>query len=106
MHQSGNDTESVTFRSTLTKLCNNTVGESTWRLLLTRCKQNFPANKIASFDNAIQLYGIRAAIGKYNHNRIKDLQQPILPIHAINTGIGASKATLKQCNIVLKLCIC
>ena len=106
MHQGGNNTKSATFKSIFVKLCNNTIGKSTWRLLLTKCKQNLPANKIASFDNTIWLFGTRAAVGKYNYNRIRDLQQPILPIHTINTGIGASKAILEQCNTVLKLCIC
>ena len=29
-----------------------------------------------------------------------------MPIHAVNTGVGASKATLKQYDTVLKLCVC
>jgi ATP-dependent DNA helicase PIF1 len=73
---------------------------------LSRCKQNLSADEIAGFDNAIQLYSTRAAVKKYNHSKIRDLQQPILPIHAIDTGVGASKATLDQCDTVLKLCVC
>ena len=72
MQQSGNDTKSAAFRSALAELCNNSVSKLTWRLLLTKCKQNLPVNKVASFNNAIQLYGTRAAVNKYNHNRIKD----------------------------------
>ena len=106
MQQGGNDAKNTTFRSALVELRNNTIGKLTWRLFLSRYKQNLPTNKIASFNNTIQLYGIRAAVSKYNYNRIRDLQQPILPIHAVNTGVGASKATLEQCNTVLKLCVC
>ena len=73
MRQGGNDTKSATFRSTLTELYNNTVGKSTWRLLLTKYKQNLPTNKVASFNNVIQLYSTRAAVGKYNYDKIKDL---------------------------------
>ena len=106
MRQGGDDAGSTAFRSALAELRNDTVGESTWRLLLSRCKQNLPADEIASFNNAIRLYGTRAAVSKYNHDRIRDLQRPILPIHAVNTGVGASKATLEQCDTVLKLCVC
>ena len=73
MRQGGDDAGSAAFRSALAELRNNTVGESTWRLLLSRCKQNLPADEIASFNNTIQLYGTRAAVNKYNYNRIRDL---------------------------------
>ena len=95
MQQGSDDTESTIFRSALAELYNDTIGESTWRLLLTKYKQNLPINKVASFDDAIQLYSTRTAVGKYNYNRIKDLQRPILPIYAVNTSVGASKATLE-----------
>ena len=106
MRQGSNNTKNTTFRSALAELYNNTIGKSTWRLLLSRYKQNLPANKIASFDNTIRLYKTKATVNKYNYNRIRDLQQLILPIHAVNTSIGASKTTLKQYNTVLKLYIC
>ena len=72
MRQGSNNTGSATFRNTLAELYNNTIGESTWRLLLTRYKQNLPTNKVASFNNVIQLYGTRAVVSKYNYNRIRD----------------------------------
>jgi hypothetical protein len=106
MRQGGDNAGSAAFRSALAELRNDTVGELTWRLLLSRCKQNLPANEVANFDNIIRLYGTRAAVGKYNYDRIRDLQRPILPIYAVNTSVGASKATLEQCDTVLKLYIC
>ena len=73
MRQGSDDAESTAFRSTLVELRNDTVGESTWRLLLSRCKQNLPVDEVASFNNVIQLYSTRAAVNKYNHDRIRDL---------------------------------
>ena len=73
MQQGGDNTESATFRNTLTELHNDTINKLTWRLLLTKYKQNLPANKVASFNNVIQLYSTRAAVSKYNYNRIRDL---------------------------------
>ena len=73
MRQGGNNTKSTTFRSALAELCNDTVGESTWRLFLSRYKQNLFVDEIASFNNAIWLYGTKAAVSKYNYDRIKDL---------------------------------
>ena len=73
IRQGGNDARSAVFRNALVELCNNTVDKSTWRLLLTRCKQNLPADKVASFNDVIRLYGTRAVVGKYNYNRIRDL---------------------------------
>jgi len=48
------------------ELRSNSISDSTWKLLLTRYKQGLSTNKVAGFDNAIRLYSIRAAVGKYN----------------------------------------
>ena len=72
MRQGSNNTKSAIFRSAFAKLRNNTIGKLTWRLLLTKYKQNLFTNKVASFDNVIQLYSTRAVVGKYNYNRIRD----------------------------------
>ena len=45
------------------------------------------------FDDAIRLYGIRAAIGKYNTTRLRDLLQLVVAIKLVNTSIGAQKVT-------------
>jgi len=66
MWQGGNDAKSSTFRTTLAELYSNSVSNLTWKLLLTRCKQGLSTNKVAGFNNAIRLYSIRAAVGKYN----------------------------------------
>ena len=73
MRQDSNNAGSTAFRNALAKLRNDTVGESIWRLLLTRYKQNLPTNEVASFDDVIRLYSTRAAVGKYNYDRIRDL---------------------------------
>ena len=40
------------------------------------------------FNNATRLYSIRAAIGKYNTIRLRDLLQPVVAIKLVNTSIG------------------
>ena len=57
MWQGSNNTKSIVFRSALTKLYSNTIGDLTWRLLLTRYKQNLAPNKVTEFNDTIQLYG-------------------------------------------------
>jgi len=106
MRQGGNDAESAAFRSALTELRSDTVGDSTWRLLLTRCRQNLTPDKVAKFDDAIRLYGTRAAVGKYNHDRLRDLRRPVVAIKSIDSGVGAAKATHDQCEIMSNLTIC
>jgi hypothetical protein len=73
MRQGSNNARSAVFRSAFIELYNNTVGKLTWRLLLSRCTQNLSADKVASFNDVIRLYSTRAAVSKYNHNRIRDL---------------------------------
>ena len=93
MRQGGDDAESSAFRTALAELRSDSVSDSTWKLLLTRCKQGLSADEVASFDNAIRLYGTRAAVGKYNTNRLRDLLQPVVAIKSIDTGVGARKVT-------------
>ena len=45
------------------------------------------------FNNAIRLYSIRAAIGKYKTIRLRDLLQLVVAIKLVNTSIGAQKVT-------------
>ena len=88
------------------ELRNDSVSNLTQRLLLTRCKQGLPTNKVTGFDNTIWLYSIRAAIGKYNTTWLRDLLQPVVAIKLVNTGIGARKATPNQCNTIENLALC
>ena len=66
MRQGGDDAKSSAFRTALIELYSDSVSDSTWKLLLTRCKQGLSTGEVAGFDNAIRLYGIYTAIGKYN----------------------------------------
>jgi len=45
------------------------------------------------FNNIIRLYGICAAVGKYNAIRLRDLLQLVVAIKLVNTGIGMRKVT-------------
>jgi len=93
MRQGGNNAKSFVFRTALAELRSNSVSNLTWKLLLTRCKQDLSTNEVTGFNNAIRLYSIRAAIGKYNTIRLRNLLQLVVAIKSVNTGVGARKVT-------------
>ena len=106
MWQGSNDAKSSIFRTALIELHSNSVSNSTQKLLLTRYKQGLSTNKVADFDNAIQLYSTRAAIGKYNTIWLRDLLQPVVAIKLVNTSIGTRKVTPNQCDTLENLALC
>ena len=106
MRQGGDDAESSAFRTALAELRSDSVSDSTWKLLLTRCKQGLSTNEVTGFDDAIRLYGTRAAVGKYNTIRLRDLLQPVVAIKSVDTGVGARKVTPDQCDTIENLALC
>jgi ATP-dependent DNA helicase PIF1 len=106
MRQGGDDAESSAFRTALAELRSDSVSDSTWKLLLTRCKQGLSTDEVAGFDNAIRLYGTRAAVGKYNAIRLRDLLQPVVAIKSVDTGVGVRKVTPDQCDTIENLALC
>ena len=66
IRQGGNNAKSSVFRTALMELYNTSISDLTQKLLLTRYKQGLSTNKVAGFNNAIQLYSTRATVGKYN----------------------------------------
>ena len=105
MWQGGNNAKSSVFRTALTELYSNSISKSTQKLLLTRYKQGLSTNKVAGFDDAIRLYSIRAAIGKYNTTRLRNLLQPVVAIKLVNTSIGIRKVTPNQCDTIENLAL-
>ena len=95
----------MAFRSALTELYSDIMGDLTQRLFLIKYKQNLAPDTVAKFNNIIQLYSTRAIVGKYNYNQLQDLQRTIVAIKSINSGIGAVKATYNQYKTVLNLII-
>jgi ATP-dependent exoDNAse (exonuclease V) alpha subunit len=79
------------------------VSDSTWKLLLTRCQQSLSIDEVASFNDAIRLYNTRAAVGKYNAIRLRDLLRPVVVIKSVDTGVGVQKVTPDQCDTVQNL---
>ena len=104
--QGGDDAKSSVFRTALVELCSDSVNKSTQKLLLTRYKQGLSTNKVAGFDDAIWLYGTRAAIGKYNTTWLRDLLQPVVAIKLVDTSVGVRKATSNQCDTIENLALC
>jgi hypothetical protein len=82
------------------------VSDSTWKLLLTRCQQSLSIDEVASFNDAIRLYNTRAAVGKYNAIRLRDLLRPVVVIKSVDTGVGVQKVTPDQCDTVQNLTPC
>ena len=105
MQQGSDDIESFVFRTALTELHNDFINNLTQKLLLTRCKQGLSTNKVAGFDDAIRLYSTRAAIGKYNTTRLRDLLQLVVAIKLVNTSIGTRKVTPNQCDTIENLAL-
>ena len=103
MRQGGNNAKSSIFRTTLAELYSNSISKLTQKLLLTRYKQGLSTNKVVGFNNIIQLYSIRAAIGKYNTTRLYNLLQLVVAIKLVNNSIGARKVTPNQCDTIENL---
>ena len=93
MRQGGDDAESSAFRTALAELRSDSVSDLTWKLLLTRYKQGLSTDEVAGFNNAIRLYGTRAAVGKYNTTQLRDLLQPVVAIKSVDTGVGVQRVT-------------
>ena len=105
MRQGGNNAKSSIFRTALIELYSNSISNSTQKLLLTRYKQGLSTNKVTGFNNIIRLYSIRAAIGKYNTIRLRDLLQLVVAIKLVNTGIGGRKVTPNQYDTIGNLAL-
>ena len=105
MRQGGNNTKSSVFRTALIELYSNSISKLTQKLLLTRYKQGLSTNEVAGFDDTIWLYGICAAIGKYNTIRLRDLLQLVVAIKLVNTSVGVQKVTLNQCDTIKNLAL-
>jgi ATP-dependent DNA helicase PIF1 len=106
IRQGGDDPESSAFRTALVELRSDSVSDSTWNLLLTRCQQSLSIDEVASFNDAIWLYNTRAAVGKYNAIRLRDLLRPVVVIKSVDTGVGVQKVTPDQCDTVQNLTLC
>ena len=105
MWQGGDDTKSFIFRTALIKLYSDSVSNLTQKLFLTKYKQGLSTNKVAGFNNVIQLYGTRAAISKYNTTQLYNLLQLVVAIKSVNTSIGIQKVTPNQYNTIENLAL-
>jgi hypothetical protein len=106
IRQGGDDPKSSAFRTTLAELRSDSVSDSTWKLLLTRCQQSLSIDKVASFNDAIRFYNTCAAVGKYNAIRLRDLLRPVVVIKSVDTGVGVQKVTPDQYDTVQNLTLC
>ena len=93
MWQGSNNAKSSIFRTALAELYSDSISDLTWKLLLTKYKQGLSTNKIAGFNNVIQLYSTRTTVGKYNTTQLRDLLQLVIAIKSVNTGVDIQKVT-------------
>ena len=106
MRQGGNNVKSFAFRTALIELYSNSISNLTWKLLLTKYKQGLSTDKIAGFNDTIQLYSTYAAVSKYNTIWLCGLLQSVMAIKSVNTGVDVWKITPNQCNIIENLALC
>ena len=87
------------------ELCSDFVSDLTQKLFLTKCKQGLFTNEVAGFNNVIQLYSTRVAVGKYNTTWLRDFLQPVVAIKLVNTSIDVRKVTPDQCDTIENLAL-
>ena len=87
------------------ELYNNSISNLTQKLLLTKYKQGLFTNKVAGFNNIIQLYSTHTAINKYNTIQLYNLLQLVIAIKLVNTNIGIQKVTPDQCDTIKNLAL-
>jgi hypothetical protein len=63
-------------------------------VLRTRCRSELTYQEVSAFDNALRIFPTREAVNNYNHQKLHDLQQPILRIVAESKGTNADKASI------------
>jgi hypothetical protein len=93
MRQGGDDEESMLFREFLRQLRNNTLTKEGWQLLDTRVRHNQPPELTMPFDKALQLYFTKDEVKNYNHDRMRDCNQPVKKLEARHTGSQVEKAS-------------
>lgn len=74
--------EQQAFRDALGGLRENHIEHAHWRTLTSRVKAVLSNAEIARFDNAIRLYFSNKEVAALTHDRLRDLGNPVLPIHA------------------------
>lgn len=86
MRQQGQDPEQEQFRQTLEGMRNNAVTIEHWNLLASRVQSTLPAAIIATFDDALRLYGKKSDVNDYNHRKMRDLGVSVRQLKAQHIG--------------------
>ncbi|KAJ5111720.1 hypothetical protein NUU61_001350 [Penicillium alfredii] len=97
----GNDPTSVAFRDALNHLREECLSADNWKLLTSRIQNNIPS-EIPRFADTTRIYPKREQVRQYNHNRLRDLQQPVLRVTATHTGLKADEASTDEAGNPLK----
>jgi hypothetical protein len=93
--QDGQSTEAVAFKRALDALRENRVTVENWALLATRV-QAVVSSDLSPFDNALHIYGTKNKVRDFNQIRLRDLQQPIITVHATHEGYKADEASTEE----------
>jgi ATP-dependent DNA helicase PIF1 len=84
------------FREALDGLRNNTVTHDHWNLLTTRVQAQLPLHEVAEFDNAIHIYGRKAQVDEYNHDKLAATNRPVIQLEAVHEGREAENANFED----------
>ena len=107
MRQQGDSRDAIQFREALDHLRIGEVTRAHWETLARRVQSNLSLDEVPSFDDALRIYGKKAAVTALNRDRMRDLRAPVYVIEASHEGSNAHTAdTAEGGNLPAKLPLC
>jgi ATP-dependent DNA helicase PIF1 len=95
--QQGNEREATEFRTALSNLRMNRTTVKDWTLLASRVRAKVVLiEDVSVFENAVHIYQRREEVHAYNHQRLRDLNNPVLLVRASHRGPGAENASTEE----------
>jgi hypothetical protein len=101
--QQGTNAEAVAFRNALANLRMNKSTVMDWQLLSSRVRAKVALKEdLSRFDDAVHIYQHREDVHAYNHQRLRDLNNPVLPLRASHRGHGAEGGSTEEAGNLAK----
>ncbi|EED14664.1 conserved hypothetical protein [Talaromyces stipitatus ATCC 10500] len=91
--QDDTDQDATSFRQALENLREDNLQLADWKLLCTRVKATVSPNEIDTFKDVLLIYSKKVQVHEFNHNRLRDIGNPVLRIMATHQGLNAEKAS-------------
>jgi helitron helicase-like protein/uncharacterized protein DUF6570/PIF1-like helicase len=96
VRQQGQDTESCAFRTALAHLRVDQVSRNDWQLLASRVAATLPPAEVLQFVDALHIFPTKAGVAAHNHQRLRDIRNPVVRIAAVNSSQAASRASTED----------